>query len=146
MFEDNNDSSGPKDEFDLLEENERIIATLDEDGNEHFFIVADEFFWEGNKYALLVPVDGDGELLQSLRNDMISGEVDTATFDAEFYEEEDDDEYDEYDEEDETVEMEAFIFRVIDEDGEEIFEKIEDDEELTLIITEWEKRNPDIVS
>ena len=88
---------------------DEVLTLTDEEGNEHEFSVIDMIEMDGSEYAILLPIEAEADA------------------DAEADAEADDDADDDADDE------EAIILKiVIDDEGNEVLEDIEDDEE-------WEK-------
>ncbi len=157
MIDENNNGRGLNNGSVGLDE-EKVIATLDDEGNEHYFAIADVFEVKENKYAILIPMSKDGEYAGNFAedgdefsfehdedddddddmmvtdDDMIAADDDMLDEEGQFTVEEED-----------TIEMEGYLFRVVNEAGEEIFEEIEDEDEIEAVMAEWERRNPDFV-
>ncbi len=95
------------------EGNENELVTLvDEQGNEHDFMVEDFFEYGERRYAVLVPLSGSaGE-----------GEVD----------------------EDDEDDLEAYIFRVEQVEGEDVLVEVEDEDEWEQAASHWEVLKQDL--
>lgn len=84
------------------ESNENELVTLvDEQGNEHDFMVEDIFEYRDKRYAVLVPSPGPSE-------------------------------------QDEEDDLEAYIFRIEQVEGEDVLVEVEDEEEWEQAASQWE--------
>jgi len=94
----------------FLPEQDEVITIIDEDNNEHDVVIYDILEFEGQKYAIVVP-------LADVEEDEDLEELDNP------------DDFEDFDEDEDS---DAFVLKIIeDEDGEEILVEIDDEE--------WEK-------
>ncbi|MBS4007883.1 MAG: DUF1292 domain-containing protein [Clostridium sp.] len=84
----------------MTEISEDIVKLLDEEGQEHSFLVLNIIEVKENKYAILIPLEDDP---------------------------------------DELDEQEAVVFRIDDNDGEQMLTVVEESEEWEAVAEAWEK-------
>ncbi len=85
-------------------ENNELVVLIDDDGEEHTFIVVDVIPVNDNSYAILMP---------HIKKENSNGEVD-------------------------ADELDAFIFRVSEKNGEQILEEVDEEDEWNLVAEVWE--------
>lgn len=88
----------------MTEIRDDLVTLVDEEGQEHSFMVLDIILVNESEYAIMVPAD--------------EGLVDT-----------------------EADEQEAVIFRIDDNDGEQMLTVVEDDAEWDAVAEAWEEMN-----
>ena len=88
-----------------------LVTLVDEDGNEHDFIIEDMFEYQDKRYAVLVPLILD-ELLEEEQEDN----------------------------------LEAYIFRIEQREGEDVLVEVEDEKEWEQVVSWWENLRQDLES
>lgn len=88
----------------MTEIRDDVVTLVDEEGQEHSFMVLDIILVKENEYAIMVPAE----------NGLVDNEAD---------------------------EQEAVIFRIDDNDGEQMLTVVEDDDEWDSVAEAWEEMN-----
>ena len=87
-----------------MEENNDLVVLVDDEGDEHTFIVVDVIPVNELSYAILMP---------HTEKENSNGEVD-------------------------VEDLDAYIFRVTEKDGEQVLEEVEEEDEWNLVAEAWE--------
>ena len=100
-----------------------LVTLVDDEGNEHDFMIEDIFEYRDKRYAVLVPSPG--------------------SMDDEDEMEEDESEEDWEDDEEDEEDLEAYIFRIDEVEGEEVLVEVEDEQEWEQVSCHWENLRRD---
>ena len=87
-----------------MEENNELVVLVDDEGEEHKFLVVDVIPVNDYSYAILMPHP---------EKENSNGEVN-------------------------VEDLDAYIFRVTEKDGEQILEEVEEEDEWNLVAEAWE--------